>query len=238
MGGRKRAGKVRDAEGLPEKTKESEQAFQGRASCSPLLLPFFVLPLPSPAPAEETAAGSSAPRRAGQRRAAPRETPTEMQRTAVYSAGRKLSDDCMYVVSVFDLDPAGMLVRAYCQRTSSDFTLAVTEAELRRARITRSDDDVRRLADSVDVFELEGATRLRSNVEEIRPPRHIPRGDAVRDFINETRVGDDRLPALLTRGLSELCKVKPAGLDAVKWLGEWLLKNNPNQPAVDEPEDA
>ena len=40
----------------------------------------------------------------------------------------------------------------------------------------------------------------------------------------------------LTRQLAELCKEKPAGLEAVRYLGQWLLDNNPNQPAVQEPE--
>ena len=39
--------------------------------------------------------------------------------------------------------------------------------------------------------------------------------------------------AVLVTGLVELCKVKPVGLDAVQWLGEWLLNNNPNNPRVD-----
>ncbi len=39
--------------------------------------------------------------------------------------------------------------------------------------------------------------------------------------------------SVLVDGLVELCKVKPVGIDAVKWLGEWLLQNNPNKPRVD-----
>lgn len=42
---------------------------------------------------------------------------------------------------------------------------------------------------------------------------------------------------VLVTGLVELCKVKPVGVDAVQWLGEWLLNNNPNQPRVIEPDD-
>jgi hypothetical protein len=38
---------------------------------------------------------------------------------------------------------------------------------------------------------------------------------------------------VLVSGLVELCKVKPVGADAVRWLGEWLLQNNPNKPRVD-----
>lgn len=43
--------------------------------------------------------------------------------------------------------------------------------------------------------------------------------------------------AVLVEGLVELCKVKPVGLDAVQWLGEWLLQNNPNKPRVDLAEE-
>jgi hypothetical protein len=35
--------------------------------------------------------------------------------------------------------------------------------------------------------------------------------------------------------LAELCKEKPAGLEAVRWLGQWLIDHNPNQPAIEEP---
>jgi hypothetical protein len=39
---------------------------------------------------------------------------------------------------------------------------------------------------------------------------------------------------LLVQGLVELCKAKPVGLDAVEWLGDWLIVNNPNKPRVTE----
>ncbi len=44
--------------------------------------------------------------------------------------------------------------------------------------------------------------------------------------------GEESIHALLVTGLVELCKVKPVGIDAVQWLGEWLLANNPRQPKV------
>ena len=40
------------------------------------------------------------------------------------------------------------------------------------------------------------------------------------------------LNEVLVDGLVELCKAKPTGLDAVRWLGEWLITNNPNRPGV------
>lgn len=35
-------------------------------------------------------------------------------------------------------------------------------------------------------------------------------------------------------GLTELCKEKPIGSDAIRWLGYWLRNNNPSNPVVDE----
>lgn len=43
---------------------------------------------------------------------------------------------------------------------------------------------------------------------------------------------------VLTEGLIQLCRVKPTGNDAVTWLAQWLLRNNPNKPAIAEPQDA
>jgi hypothetical protein len=45
------------------------------------------------------------------------------------------------------------------------------------------------------------------------------------------------LNELIVTGLVELCKVKPVGLDAVRWLGEWFLANNPTKPNVIPPDD-
>jgi hypothetical protein len=49
--------------------------------------------------------------------------------------------------------------------------------------------------------------------------------------------GSDSVQELLVTGLMELCKAKPVGLDAVQWLGEWLIKNNQNQPNLIIPDD-
>ena len=59
----------------------------------------------------------------------------------------------------------------------------------------------------------------------------------MRQFIGRTKAGRDTLSDFLSEALSELCKEKPVGLDAVRWLGQWILKNNPNQPTVEEPTD-
>lgn len=79
----------------------------------------------------------------------------------------------------------------------------------------------------------EKARFLESRIEHIRgvictvdeadgsPKAIINDGDS--DFIED----------LLVTGLLELCKIKLNGNEAVQWLGEWLLKNNPSKLDTD-----
>ena len=78
---------------------------------------------------------------------------------------------------------------------------------------------------------------LESALPGINKPKNVPTGEGVRAFITATKAGEETLPQLLTTALAELCKEKPAGLDAVRFLGQWLIDNNPNLPAVQEPDD-
>ena len=66
---------------------------------------------------------------------------------------------------------------------------------------------------------------LSKNAEISKPKPPMSAGDAQK-AIAQTNV-------VLIDGLVELCKVKPVGLEAVQWLGEWLLNNNPKKPRVD-----
>uniref|UniRef100_A0A0G4FPF0 Nucleoside diphosphate kinase-like domain-containing protein n=1 Tax=Chromera velia CCMP2878 TaxID=1169474 RepID=A0A0G4FPF0_9ALVE len=43
------------------------------------------------------------------------------------------------------------------------------------------------------------------------------------------------LQAFLSRGLTALCKEKATGVQAVKWLADWLEQNNPNKAEVSHP---
>ena len=47
----------------------------------------------------------------------------------------------------------------------------------------------------------------------------------------------DSIQELLVTGLMQLCKMKPSGNDAVKWLGDWLIENNPNKPTVEDSDE-
>eukprot|EP00614_Pseudopedinella_elastica_P015646 CAMPEP_0172586852 /NCGR_PEP_ID=MMETSP1068-20121228/6087_1 /TAXON_ID=35684 /ORGANISM="Pseudopedinella elastica, Strain CCMP716" /LENGTH=160 /DNA_ID=CAMNT_0013381733 /DNA_START=17 /DNA_END=499 /DNA_ORIENTATION=- len=160
-----------------------------------------------------------------------------MRKAAIYTVGRQLNDGEMYIFSLYDLEPAGILIRAYCQSTSSEQTTSPTENELEKAGLDRSSDSLAKLAESYDLVSKGGTVFLESNLAGINPPKVVPRGEGVRQYITATTIGEETLPELLTTALAELCKEKPAGLDAVRWLGQWLLDNNPIQPDVAEPED-
>ena len=50
--------------------------------------------------------------------------------TAIYSTGRKLSDDDFYIISLYDVEPNGILVKAYNQEHSFEYALSVSEQEV------------------------------------------------------------------------------------------------------------
>lgn len=54
----------------------------------------------------------------------------------------------------------------------------------------------------------------------------VSTGQAANDYLTRTVT-----PTLL-KGLTELCKMKPA--DPIIWLADWLVANNPNKPRVQE----
>jgi hypothetical protein len=67
-------------------------------------------------------------------------------------------------------------------------------------------------------------------------PAPLLTGDAAVSHLKTTVVASVPTPlgsvnatlhSVLVEGLSALCKAKPATADAVRWLGEWLIENNP-----------
>ena len=74
---------------------------------------------------------------------------------------------------------------------------------------------------------------LQSTNEKIHKPHTALTGENLVKKMQAPMEGSGQsLNTLLVTGLVELCKVKPVGNDAITWLGEWLLANNPNTPAV------
>ena len=72
---------------------------------------------------------------------------------------------------------------------------------------------------------------LRSSNPKIKSQRPKISGEELEKLLT---TGSPSIHETIVTGLVELCKVKPAGLDAVQWLGEWLIANNPNKPRVDD----
>ena len=87
--------------------------------------------------------------------------------------------------------------------------------------------------DTIEVTTIGGELVLQSSNEKVHKPKQILTGDKLVEKMKAPMLGGDHsLNNLLVTGLVELCKVKPVGIDAVKWLGEWLIANNPNTPSV------
>ena len=156
-----------------------------------------------------------------------------MPGSAAYAQGRKLGDEKHYIISVFDCDAAGVLIRAYHQDSNTEYLLGPSCAELEAAGLNRSEESLARLVNSIDIATEDDKTFIQSSLDGVEPPKFVPQGDKARAMLGALTAGDGTLQETLAKGLAELCRAKPSGLDAVQWLGKWLLANNPNQPAVD-----
>ena len=160
------------------------------------------------------------------------------RKVAIFNCAHGLSDNEIYIMQVFDNAPSGLLVKAYLQARSLEYYMPITELELEKAGLNRTEPSLAKLTASIDLIERGGVAVLQSSIPGIIKPKIVPTGGGVRQFISRTKAGNEALPEFLTKALSELCKEKPVGLNATKWLGNWMLLNNPNQPKVDEPIDA
>jgi nucleoside diphosphate kinase/adenylate kinase family enzyme len=73
------------------------------------------------------------------------------------------------------------------------------------------------------------------------PVEKIPSLLEVEEVLNEKPEPRPHAPPskslqdVLVEGLTDLCRIKPVGIEAITWLGEWLLRNNPNKPVVEAP---
>ncbi|KAJ0412086.1 hypothetical protein ATCC90586_004006 [Pythium insidiosum] len=167
-----------------------------------------------------------------------------------------------FEVRLFDVDDVGIAVIVYqagAAATPLSFSRVFSRVELQDASITRTLDGYVALTDSLELVEdayFTGADAARAGQSElaayqlssslpgIRFPDPIVSQQAATAYLTRCPVGlttwnASRTPAdtkilldVVARGLTELCRQKPTGLTAVKWLGEWLLKNNPTQPSV------
>mmetsp|Transcript_8068 Transcript_8068/g.12052 ORF Transcript_8068/g.12052 Transcript_8068/m.12052 type:complete len:162 (+) Transcript_8068:1-486(+) len=157
-----------------------------------------------------------------------------MNKASLFTLGRKLQDDNLYVISIHDLEPSGLIVHAYDQSNSQEYVLPVSEFELAQSGITRNATDLTELIETIQLVQQGDEMVLQSTNDSIGKIKKILTGNDLEKMIKSPMQNcSTSLNDLLVTGLVELCKVKPVGVDAVKWLGEWLISNNPNKPVVD-----
>ncbi|GAB9463532.1 hypothetical protein Gpo141_00000987 [Globisporangium polare] len=140
------------------------------------------------------------------------------------------------------------------------FSRVFSRAELRAAQVTKTLEGFVTLVDSLELVEDAyftaqdaaeagagsefAAFQLSSSLPGIKFPPPIVSQQAAMAYLQRAPVGlttwnhpsengsMETLLDVVAKGLSELCRAKPAGLDAVTWLGQWFLEHNPTQPNV------
>ncbi|GMF17020.1 unnamed protein product [Phytophthora fragariaefolia] len=140
------------------------------------------------------------------------------------------------------------------------FSRVFSRAELGKAGITKTLEGHVALVDSLELVEdayftgndavgagqnVLAAYQLSSTLPGISFPPPIVSQQAALVYFARAPVGlstwnNSRVPEeenflidLVVKGLTELCREKPPGLEAVKWLGKWFLDHNPAQPKVE-----
>lgn len=53
-----------------------------------------------------------------------------MNKVSLLTLGKKLQDGNLYVLSVYDVEPSGVIVHAYDQTNSKEYTLPISEYEV------------------------------------------------------------------------------------------------------------
>lgn len=53
-----------------------------------------------------------------------------MNKAALITVGKKFQEDSVFLLSVFDLEPSGVIIHAYNQTNSKEYSLPVTEMEV------------------------------------------------------------------------------------------------------------
>ena len=56
---------------------------------------------------------------------------TMANKQALFTAGRKLNGTSIYLLSVFDMEPSGVIIHAYNQIDSKEYLLPISEMEVR-----------------------------------------------------------------------------------------------------------
>lgn len=149
-----------------------------------------------------------------------------------------------YILRVYDLEPSGIIISAYSDTDSKSRIYPVSEKDLNTFSVqshstARSDNVLESIVNSLSLIKQDDEYVLSSNIPCLTNIKKKPSAQEIDNMVNDPNGAgpNQSIYSLLVTGLAELCKVKPAGTDAVQYLGQWLLVNNPAQPAVWSPED-
>lgn len=58
-----------------------------------------------------------------------------MNKVSLLTIGKKLQDRNLYLLSIYDLEPSGLIVHAYDQVNSKEYLLPISESEVNRQKI-------------------------------------------------------------------------------------------------------
>eukprot|EP01031_Cornospumella_fuschlensis_P039797 gene39797-48454_t len=156
-----------------------------------------------------------------------------MNKASLITLGKRLNDGNLYFLSVHDLEPSGVIIHAYDQINSKEYILPISEHEFIRGGYSRNHASLEGLLNTIDIVPQGDGFVLQSSDESISRIKQRLLGQDLETMVKSALPNcSQNLHDLLVSGLVELCKEKPVGLDAVKWLGNWLLANNPNKPCV------
>jgi hypothetical protein len=163
--------------------------------------------------------------------------------------------DVEHHVELYNIDGAGVVV-TLSEGKAPGLSRIFTAKELKQAALDKSIESFQILVNSLEIVENEfvpNAVQIGSTLQGINAPEPILSQQAAMSYLTNSTVGlskwnsssdSDKYHAqsqllmdVVAKGLTELCRYKPQGLDAIKWLGEWFLNNNPSQPNVHVEED-
>ena len=159
-----------------------------------------------------------------------------MNKPALLNAGKLFNRGDLYVISIYDMEPSGILVQAYNQESSKEYLLSVSERALMASGYNRTKESLTIFIETLSLSPYsENELALQSSAKGIQEQKRRPTGEEVGELIKASGSagpGGESVHSTLVTGLVELCKAKPTGADAITWLGEWLIANNPSKPAV------
>lgn len=73
---------------------------------------------------------------------------------------------------------------------------------------------------------------LESSIENIRDEQSTNSNAEGVSIVPPVYGDSESAEEILITGLLELCKTKLEGNDAIRWLGEWLIENNPKKIVI------